>query len=238
MIHALKAAAAALALLASSASVLAADYEVRMLNVGPDEKTMVFEPPLLHVQRGDTVTFVPTDRGHNAASMEGMIPRGAAPWQGAISEPVSVTFEVDGTYGYICEPHYGLGMVGLVLVGDYTASFRGCAVGAPARPRRPALQGPLRAGDRYAARPSDRSGSSAATRTRAGGYGEQPRGGPGGHACRAARHGACRGAGAGSVAYRRNRWPSRQNPAGRFDATVMAPGRWKIGAEDESRDRS
>ncbi len=123
MIHALKAAAAALALLASSASVLAADYEVRMLNVGPDEKTMVFEPPLLHVQRGDTVTFVPTDRGHNAASMEGMIPRGAAPWQGAISEPVSVTFEVDGTYGYICEPHYGLGMVGLVLVGDYTASF-------------------------------------------------------------------------------------------------------------------
>lgn len=123
MINASKAAMAALALLVSSASVLAAEYEVRMLNIGPDEKTMVFEPPLLHVQPGDTVTFVPTDRGHNAASMEGMIPRGAAPWQGAISELVSVTFEVDGTYGYICEPHYGLGMVGLVLVGDYTASF-------------------------------------------------------------------------------------------------------------------
>lgn len=27
------------------------------------------------------------------------------------------------TYGYICEPHYGLGMVGLVLVGDYGANL-------------------------------------------------------------------------------------------------------------------
>jgi pseudoazurin len=116
------AALAAGALLAASAAE-AADYEVKMLNVGPDEKTMVFEPPLLHVQPGDTVTFVPTDRGHNAASVERMIPAGAAGWEGAISEPVTVTFQVDGTYGYICEPHYGLGMVGLVLVGDYRKNF-------------------------------------------------------------------------------------------------------------------
>ena len=118
----LKAAITALALLGGSAAS-AADYEVKMLNVGPGDKTMVFEPALLHIQRGDTVTFVPTDRGHNSAAMEGMIPAGAAPWQGAISEPVTVTFQVDGTYGYICEPHYGLGMVGLVLVGDHSANL-------------------------------------------------------------------------------------------------------------------
>jgi pseudoazurin len=118
MANILKAAIAALALLAGSPAS-AADHEVKMLNVGPEDKTMVFEPALLHIQRGDTVTFVPTDRGHNSAAMEGMIPAGAAPWQGAISEPVTVTFQVDGTYGYICEPHYGLGMVGLVLVGEY-----------------------------------------------------------------------------------------------------------------------
>jgi pseudoazurin len=94
-----------------------------MLNVGPEENTMVFEPPLLHIEPGDTVTFAPTDRGHNAASMEGMIPAGAAPWKGAISEPITVTFPLDGTYGYICEPHYGLGMVGLVLVGDHRANL-------------------------------------------------------------------------------------------------------------------
>lgn len=116
---------AGLALLAGVGSAWAADHEVRMLNVGPNEQTMVFDPPLIHVQRGDTVTFVPTDRGHNAASMEGMIPPGAAPWTSAISEPVKVTFQVDGTYGYICEPHYGLGMVGLVLVGDYRANLEG-----------------------------------------------------------------------------------------------------------------
>src|SRR5215204_1302778 len=99
MLNAMKAAAAALALLATSASAFAADHQVRMLNVGADEATMVFDPPLLHVERGDTVTFVPTDRGHNSASMAGMIPRGAAEWAGAISEPITVTFEVDGTYG-------------------------------------------------------------------------------------------------------------------------------------------
>src|SRR4051795_7952822 len=95
-----KTALAALTLLASCVGAGAADYQVRMLNVGPKDKTMVFDPPLLHVQRGDTVTFLPTDRGHNSASMVGMLPRGAAGWAGAISEPVTVTFEVDGTYGY------------------------------------------------------------------------------------------------------------------------------------------
>jgi len=29
-----------------------------------------------------------------------------------------VTFEKEGVYGYECKPHYGLGMVGLIVVGD------------------------------------------------------------------------------------------------------------------------
>jgi pseudoazurin len=117
-------AAAALALLLGSAAPLfAADYEVKMLNVGQGDHTMVFEPALLHIAPGDSVTFVPEDRGHNSASMETMLPPGAAGWKGAISEPVTVTFKVDGTYGYICEPHYALGMVGLILVGDYRTNL-------------------------------------------------------------------------------------------------------------------
>ncbi len=109
----------ALAPLAAAAE----DFEVQMLNEGADGDTMVFEPALLKVAPGDTVTFVPTNRGHNSTSMEAMIPDGAASWSGAISEPVTVTFAVEGTYGYICEPHYGLGMVGLILVGDYKSNF-------------------------------------------------------------------------------------------------------------------
>lgn len=115
--------AASAALLASFGLAGAAEHEVKMLNVGSDDQKMVFEPALLRVEPGDTVTFVPTDRGHNSASMEAMLPPGAAGWKGAISEPVTVTFQVEGTYGYICEPHYGLGMVGLVLVGDYRGNF-------------------------------------------------------------------------------------------------------------------
>lgn len=116
-------AGATLMLATAATGVSAEDFEVRMLNEGEDGQTMVFEPALLHIAPGDTVTFVPTDRGHNATSMEAMIPAGAGGWDGAISEPVSVTFVVEGTYGYICEPHYGLGMVGLVLVGDFERNF-------------------------------------------------------------------------------------------------------------------
>ena len=123
MRNTIRMAVAGLALLAGTSMASAANYEVKMLNVDPDGKTMVFEPALLHVEPGDTVTFVPTDRGHNSASMETMIPAGAGEWTGAISEPVTVTFQVEGTYGYICQPHYGLGMVGLVLVGDYTTNL-------------------------------------------------------------------------------------------------------------------
>lgn len=109
--------------LIGSGPLLAADHEVRMLNVGQGDRTMVFEPALLRIAPGDTVTFVPTDRGHNSASMEAMLPPGAAGWKGAISEPVTVTFQVEGTYGYTCEPHYALGMVGLILVGDHQKNF-------------------------------------------------------------------------------------------------------------------
>ena len=35
-----------------------------------------------------------------------------------MSEDVSVTFDKPGVYGIRCKPHYGLGMVALVVVGD------------------------------------------------------------------------------------------------------------------------
>jgi len=44
--------------------VLAADFEVHMLNKGV-AGSMVFEPAFVQVQPGDTVTFIPTDKGHN-----------------------------------------------------------------------------------------------------------------------------------------------------------------------------
>jgi pseudoazurin len=104
-------------LLASTALASAADFEVDMLNKGPDGN-MVFEPPLTKVAVGDTVTFVAKDKGHNAETIPGMLPDGAMPIKGQISQDVTVNFTVPGVYGIKCLPHFSLGMVALVLVGD------------------------------------------------------------------------------------------------------------------------
>lgn len=103
---------------------LAAEHTVQMLNKDPETGDRnVFEPALLQIEPGDTVTFVPTDRGHNAAVQEGMFPEGATEWGGEINEEFTVTFDTEGTYGYNCTPHYGQGMVGLILVGDASVNF-------------------------------------------------------------------------------------------------------------------
>ena len=107
-------AAAAIALASPAA---AADHVVKMLNKGK-AGMMVFEPALLKIAPGDTVTFVPTDKVHNAESIAGMIPAGAAAFKGKMSQPVKVTFSKPGLYGYKCLPHYGMGMVGVVIVGN------------------------------------------------------------------------------------------------------------------------
>ena len=104
------------ALLALASPAAAADHVVKMLNKGK-AGMMVYEPALLKVAAGDTVTFVPTDKTHNAESIAGMIPAGAAPFKGKINQLLKVTFTKAGVYGYKCLPHYALGMVGVVVVG-------------------------------------------------------------------------------------------------------------------------
>lgn len=112
----------AAALLATPA--LAAEHRVLMLNKDPETGDRnVFEPALLQIAAGDTVIFVPEDKGHNAAVSEDMMPEGGTMFEGKINEEISVTFDVEGTYGYNCTPHYGQGMVGLILVGDPSSNF-------------------------------------------------------------------------------------------------------------------
>jgi len=101
-----------------SASAGAAEFEVKMLNKGADNQVMVFEPGFLRVQPGDTVKFVSVDKGHNAETLPGMIPDGAETFKGALSQDISVTFKAAGLHGYRCTPHVGMGMVGLIAVGD------------------------------------------------------------------------------------------------------------------------
>jgi pseudoazurin len=104
--------------MALSASAQAADFEVLMLNKGTDGKTMGFSPSFLKIEPGDTVTFIPVDKGHNAETILGMIPAAADTWKGKLDEEFTITFTVEGLYGYKCFPHFGMGMIGLIQVGD------------------------------------------------------------------------------------------------------------------------
>jgi pseudoazurin len=107
---------AAIAVLAATV-VQAAEVEVKMLNKGA-EGAMVFEPALVKIAPGDTVHFVAVDKGHDVLSIDGMIPEGATPFVGELGKDLTVAFTVPGVYGYKCKPHYGMGMIGLVIVGD------------------------------------------------------------------------------------------------------------------------
>jgi len=106
-----------LALIWAAAPVFAANVDVQLLNKG-DKGAMVFQPDLVKVAVGDTVTFQPTDKGHNVEGITEMMPAGAAPFKGQFSQPLTVTFTVPGVYAVKCDPHYPLGMVAVVVVGD------------------------------------------------------------------------------------------------------------------------
>lgn len=104
-------------LLLAALPAQAETFHVKMLNrnsTGP----MVYEPEFLKVKPGDTVKFLATTNGHNAASIDGMLPAGAQPFKGKINEEIEVTFTESGLYGVKCLPHYAMGMVMLIQVGD------------------------------------------------------------------------------------------------------------------------
>ncbi|MCZ7453190.1 pseudoazurin [Rhizobium rhizogenes] len=97
---------------------LSAEIEVKMLNKGSDGQAMVFEPATVKAAVGDVITFVPVDKGHDAAAVKEMIPEGVADFKGKMNETVKVTVDKEGAYVIKCTPHLGMGMVALVVVGD------------------------------------------------------------------------------------------------------------------------
>tara|TARA_A100001011_G_scaffold391731_1_gene477816 strand:- start:757 stop:1245 length:489 start_codon:yes stop_codon:yes gene_type:complete len=94
-----------------------AEIEVKMLNKGSDGQKMVFEPALIRANVGDTITFLPTDKGHMAASMKGMMADGGK-FKGKTNKPVSYEVTAEGLYGIKCTPHMANGMVAIIAVGN------------------------------------------------------------------------------------------------------------------------
>lgn len=92
----------------------AKDYEIKMLDVN-SEGTMVFEPGFLHIQPGDSVTFVPTHKTHWAKSV--VIPEGASKFESKLDEKATFKFDKEGVYIYECPPHKMMNMIGIIQVG-------------------------------------------------------------------------------------------------------------------------
>ncbi len=107
------------ALMAGAA--FAETHEVQMLNKGSDGDRMVFEPAFVQAAPGDTIRFIATDKGHNAETVKGMIPEGAEKFGGKINEEIEVTLDATGVYAVMCKPHYAMGMVMTIAVGDVAA---------------------------------------------------------------------------------------------------------------------
>ena len=105
-----------------SVPAFSADHTVEMLS-SSDGQMMVFKPAVLQINPGDTVTWKATNPGHNTASINEMSPDSSLQWDGKINEELKITFTKEGIYGYKCTPHYILGMVGIVSVGDNTTNL-------------------------------------------------------------------------------------------------------------------
>lgn len=115
-------------------SALAESHDVQMLTRSGDQ-AMVYKPDHLKIAPGDSVHFVAAQRGHNAAAIKEMLPAGAESFIGGIDEEITVTLTEPGVYGVKCSPHYAMGMVMLIEVGEAEASVEQLPDNLPGRAR-------------------------------------------------------------------------------------------------------
>ena len=99
-----------------TSSVFAEDMTIEMLNKRDDGAKMVYSLDVAKVELGDTITWVPTSKGHNVQFVT--VPEGVEKTKSKNNKEVSYTFEKEGVYLYVCTPHKSMGMIALVIVGD------------------------------------------------------------------------------------------------------------------------
>ena len=98
-------------------NVYAADMEIEMLNRRDDGAKMIYSIDVARIDAGDTITWVPTTKGHNVHFLAG--PEGwDLPKKTKNGKEVVLTFDTPGVYLYQCTPHASMGMIGLVVVGE------------------------------------------------------------------------------------------------------------------------
>jgi len=98
-------------------TVQAGGRQIQMLNKDDQGNKMVYSEELVYVDVNESITWIPTDKGHNVeiiAAPEGF----DIPKKSKNGKEVTIEFTVPGIYYYWCTPHKGMGMIGLVVVGN------------------------------------------------------------------------------------------------------------------------
>lgn len=102
-------------------AVAAADHKI-------NAEARVYKPDILYVEPGDTINFT-NMTSHNAVSY--IVPDGGTAFGEKGKLPggsFSVTVDKEGIYGFVCEPHIGFGMVGVIAVGTITQEMKDAAM--------------------------------------------------------------------------------------------------------------
>ena len=125
-----------------STPALAVDNAGEMIKKRDDGAKMVYSEDITRIDVGDTVTWVPTSKGHNVEFIAG--PDGwKAPKKSKNSKEVAITFDTPGVYLYQCTPHKTMGMIAIVVVGEGDNDVSGAKVRGKSKKKLKALLGEL-----------------------------------------------------------------------------------------------
>ena len=96
-------------------TAFAADVTIEMLNKDAEGNRNVYSAEVVKVEVGDTVTWLPTSKGHN---VEIIASPNQMKFKSKNNQEAKITFDTPGIYYYWCTPHKGMGMIGLIVVGN------------------------------------------------------------------------------------------------------------------------
>ena len=97
----------------------ASEITVHILNRDPKTNiSFLYNPGVVRAATGDTVNWVSTNTMHNVSFVSGGVPVGVPAFTSGFQKQISYKFSKPGIYFYKCGPHFSLGMVGVVVVGN------------------------------------------------------------------------------------------------------------------------
>ena len=101
-----------------SQQTFGANYQVTMNSKDSLGNRLVFDKEIISISSGDSVTWIPVDKGHN---IEMVSSPNNLKFRSSPGKEVTLTFEAPGIYYYRCTPHKSAGMIGLIIVdNDYS----------------------------------------------------------------------------------------------------------------------